>query len=266
MSTESYIHPLPVGHKFPGDLEIVRVYNLSDEFSEYENIYTNENNPNLITTNQKLEEIDTTNTDEVNKLVFGFGQFLFEENFVQEDGTKKEGENAALFPEEDIDDIPEILATIYPDYDKYIYKIRDYNGKELSSSKFESFKESNKDTIKALHEYHKNNTDNADDNNKSPYVSDDMTRLKKNELRRMIGYVSRSEIDDEKKPFSNLYRDLKETDLYVYSYKPRITVVTDKQINKIKKQHQLAGKKRKSKKRKSKKRKSKTRNKKGKKF
>lgn len=222
------IHPLPIGTILPDDSEIVKVYDMNNTDKV---ILTNINR--VTTSEQKLKEIDLENTNYENKQIFGYNQFLFEEDIIDV--------NNKIMPDIDgeVGDIPIILRDLYRPYNNYYYKIRNNNRTAFSKPKFEKWKTEN------LNGY-----------------PDDVKTMKRiplfHYLRNKHDYG-----DEEKKEINKLIISLQKSENFqAYDYVKIIKTLSDLDIDNILRQHQLGGKNKKTKKRKTKKRKTKKKSKK----
>ena len=131
MNTNYYTHPLKLGTRLPDDSEIVKVYNMNNKVKA---ILTEENG--VTTSKEKLKEIDLEDTNDENKQIFGYNQFLFEEGIIDV--------NNKIIPDYEDYDIPSsILQDFYRPYHKYYYKIRNNNRMTFSKPKFEKWKSEN---------------------------------------------------------------------------------------------------------------------------
>ena len=226
------IHPLPIGTMLPGGLEIVKVYNMKDMEKE---ILTKEDN--IITSEPKLQEIDLESTNDNNKQIFGYNQFLFEEGFI--DSDKNIVPDVMMSRDQTFENIPEVLELLYKPYKNYYYKIRYYNEKVYSPFLFNEWKK------RYLNSY-----------------PDHVKDMKRGQLARYLNDSLQNEYinDEQKDKNTELLAQITGKNLRffeVYDYSPRIKNLSDLEIDKMLQPYQHGGKKKKTKKKKTKKKKTK---------
>lgn len=229
MNTNYYTHPLNLGTRLPDDSEIVKVYDMKNVNKA---ILTQENG--VTTSEEKLKEIDLEDTNDENKQIFGYNQFLFEEGII--DVNKK------IIPDYEDYDLPSsILEHLYRPYHKYYYKIRNNNRMSFSKPKFEKWKSEN------LNGY----PDNVKAMRRIPLVHYLRGLLQKEDN---YSDEEKNYSDEEKNKINDLINYLKKgSNFNAFDYVKRIELLSDLDIDNISRQQQLGGKNKKTKKRKTKK-------------
>jgi hypothetical protein len=222
MNTNYYTHPLKIGTRLPDDSEIVKVYDMENEDKA---ILRQENGVTI--SEEKLKEIDLEDTNDENKQIFGYNQFLFEEGIIDVNNNK--------IPDyADYSHPSSVLQHLYPPYLKYYYKIRNNNRMSFSNPKFEKWKSEN------LNGY----PDNVKAMRRIPLVKHFRGLLQK----------EHNYSDEEKNKINDLINYLKKgSNFNAFDYVKRIKLFSDLDIDNISRQQQLGGKKKKTKKRKTKK-------------
>lgn len=225
MNTNYYTHPLKLGTRLPDDSEIVKVYDMTNEDKA---ILTEKNG--VTTSEEKLKEIELEDTNDENKQIFGYKQFLFEEGIIDN--------NNEINPdyEEDYDIPSSILQDLYRPYHKYYYKIRNNNRMTFSKPKFEKWKSENlndyPDNVKAMRRIplvkYLGDLQNHSDSN-------DEEKINKEKINVLIDYLKKGE------------------NFHAFDYVKRIEYLSDLDIDNILRQQRLGGKNKKTKKRKTKK-------------